>query len=513
MSEDIRHHGDPGQSALGRHVRGSSLLLLGRMASKVVNFAVQVAIVRLLTKDDYGAFAYGLALALAGELVVKFGLGRGANRYVPYYAERGEHAKVIGTLALVGSVIVTLGTVCFGILWWGSGRGWSGFPTGEGARVVLILSLLAPIQALDTICIQTLACYSRPRAIFFRKHVLGPGLRAAAVLSVFLLGGDSEALAIAYLAGGVAGILVSLHLTRNELRAHGVLPLPLRQWRVPWRPLFRFSFPLLSSDLVFIVMTGITTVLLMMTDGEAGVASMRAVVPAAALNTLVAQSFGLLFMPMIMRARARGDFDGFRAQHWQSAAWVSVLTFPIFALTFGIAPDLVPGLLGPEYVESASLLALLAAGHYLSVSMGFTSEMLQALGRTRAIVSTDFAMILVGLGVALFLCPQQGALGAAIAVTSARLVGALGRQIILLRRPEMGRIPRSQLLVWGKVLLATAFVTAFGWIWQPPLLAQLLVLASVSLLLLRSTARSLDLARAFPELLRIPLFARVAGAS
>ena len=99
------------EASVGGQLRGSSLLLVGRLFSKLVNFGVQVAIVRLLSKDDFGVFAYGLALALAGELVVKFGLGRGANRFVPYHAERGENAEVVGTLALVSATIVGLGVV------------------------------------------------------------------------------------------------------------------------------------------------------------------------------------------------------------------------------------------------------------------------------------------------------------------------------------------------------------------------------------------------------------------
>ena len=57
---------------LGRLLRGSSVLLAGRLLSKVINLGVQIAIVRYLAKDDFGAFAYGLALVLSGELVVKF---------------------------------------------------------------------------------------------------------------------------------------------------------------------------------------------------------------------------------------------------------------------------------------------------------------------------------------------------------------------------------------------------------------------------------------------------------
>jgi O-antigen/teichoic acid export membrane protein len=508
---DARAPGDAGQAAIGRQLRGSSLLLVGRMLSKAVNFGVQVAIVRLLTKDDYGAFAYGLALVLSGELVVKFGLGRGANRFVPLYAERGQHAEVMGTLALVCSTIVVLGTISFGVLWWVAGLGWTGFPSGEGARVVLILAWLAPIQALDTICIQTLACFSRPRAIFFRKHVLGPGLRAVAVLIAFLLGSRSDVLAGAYLLGGVLGVVVCLRLTLRELFVHGVLPLPVSAWRVPWRPLFRFSMPLMSSDLVFIALTMVTTILLMWSHGEAGVASMRAVAPAAALNTLVAQSFELLFMPAAIRFHAQGDVGALRQHYWQSASWVAVLSFPVFALTFGVAPDLVPLLLGHEYAGSAGLLALLAVGHYASACVGFNGDMLQVFERTRAIVWTDAMTIVVGVGLSAALCPALGALGVAIALTVARLGGTLARQQIMLREPGFESVPAVQKHTWLRVGAGSLTIAALGWLWQPPFLGQLLLVVVVTLILLRSTARTLDIAGSFPELLRVPLLAKVVG--
>jgi O-antigen/teichoic acid export membrane protein len=511
MSEIDTQASDRHQQALGRQLRGSSLLLAGRMLSKFVNFGVQIAIVRMLTKDDYGAFAYGLALALSGEVVCKFGLGRGANRFVPYYAERGERNRVMGTLALVCGTIVTVGALAFGVLYWISGLGWAGFPAGEGGRIVLILAALAPVQALDTICIQTLACYSKPRAIFFRKHVLGPGLRAVAVGACFVAGGSDEVLALAYLAGGVVGVVVCLHLTWKELHVHGVLPLPLREWSIPWRPLVRYSIPLLSSDLVFITLTAVTTILLMATHGEESVASMRAVVPAAALNMLVAQSFSLLFLPTAVRVYAQGDVASLRQHHWQSSAWVAVLSFPIFALTFGVAPQLVTFLLGDAYAESAGLLAMLAFGHYVSVCMGFNSEMLQVFERTRAIVGSDLLMIVLGATLAALLCPEYGALGAAIAITVARLAGTVARQLAILRTTNLGPVPAAFLGIGLRVAIASAVAALIGWLWHPPLLAQLALLALVALALLRSTAHALDIERSFPELQRIPLFSRLAG--
>ena len=497
------------ESGVGGQLRASSVLLVGRVFSKLVNLGVQVAIVRLLSKDDFGVFAYGLAIALAAELVVKFGLGRGANRFVPYHAERGENAEVVGTLALVSATIVGLGAIFFAGLFWVAQFDWSGMPSGSGARIVLILAVLAPVQALDTIGIQTLACFSRPGEIFFRKYVLGPALRAAAVAGVWLAGGGVEALAWAYLAGGVIGVAICVQLAHRQLRLHGILPLPPSQWRVPWRPLLRFSLPLMSTDLVFIMFTGATTVVLMITDGESGVAAMRAVIPAAALIGLVVQSFSMLFVPGAMRLYARGDTSALREHHWQSAAWVAVLSFPLFGLTFGIAPGFVPVLLGEAYTESAQLLAVLAIGHYVSVCTAFNNESLQVFGETRAIVRTDVVMIVLVVGLSLALCPAWGPMGAAVAATVARLAGTVMRQVLLLRAPGMERVPDAQKRIWMKIVVAVALVSAMGWLWQPALAVQLLLLVVLFVALLRSTAASLDVAAAFPELLRIPLVARL----
>lgn len=502
----------PESGTTTRQLRGGGLLLAGRLLSKLVNFGVQVAIVRLLSRDDFGVFAYCLALAAVGELVVKAGLGRGANRFVPFYAERGERAYVMGTLGLVTAVILGLGVVGFVGVWWMSGLGLVGMPSGDQVRVVLIMAWLAPVQALDTIGIQTLACFARPREILVRKHVLGPAFRAGAVLFVFLAGGDIEELALAYLVGGVVGLGICLHLAIRQLRAHGILPLPLRDWRVSWGTLLRFSLPLLSSDVVFIVLTGVPTVVLMATHGSGGVALLRAVVPAAALIGLVVQSFGVLYLPSAMRLHARGDREGLHDHHWRSAAWVAVLSFPLFGLTFGIAPSLVPVLLGEAYADSAQVLAILALGHYVSVCMAFNSDTLQVFERTRAIVATDTLTIAIGGGLVLLLSPAWGPVGAAVGVTVARVCGAFGRHVVLARTPGMARVPASQKRVWGKLLLASAVAVAIGWLWQPPFVAQLALLAGLALGLLRWTASTLDLARSFPELLRVPFFARLVGA-
>ena len=44
------------------HIRGSVMLLLGRLTSMSLAFVTQVVMVRYLSKSDYGAFAYALSV-------------------------------------------------------------------------------------------------------------------------------------------------------------------------------------------------------------------------------------------------------------------------------------------------------------------------------------------------------------------------------------------------------------------------------------------------------------------
>ncbi|MEM9758623.1 MAG: oligosaccharide flippase family protein [Pseudomonadota bacterium] len=503
----------PSESSIGRQVRGSGMLFAGRILAKFVNLGVQVAVVRLLTLEDFGAFAYGLALVLAGELLVKLGLGRGAGRFIPHYYEHGEYDRLLGTLVLVCGTIMVLGTLGLGLTWLAYREAWAGFPSGDGGLVVLTLAVLAPVQALDGVCIQILATVAGPKQILFRRYFLGPLLKLTAVIVVFILGGDVMMLALAYLSAGLIGLWICLSVTIGALKKSGVLPrrgdsaFP----RIPFKPLLSFSLPMISSDLVFVTQTAITSVVLMRIAGETEVAIIRAVVPMALLNTMVLQSFQMLFMPYATRAYARGDLDALRNHHWQCVAWVTVASFPLFVTCCALAPIVVPLILGSDYLPSALLLAILSLGHYAIVCLGFNADTLQLLGRTKAIVITDVTIIAVATAAAIWLCPAHGALGAACAVTMGRIVGALVRQRLLTRRQVLGPPPAMLWRIWAGAGLAVGVSVWIGWAWAPNAVLQFALIGAVSLLLLRATGSALALTSTFPALARVPLLTRIVG--
>ena len=69
-------------------IRGSSLLLFGRLISIAITFATQVLIVRHLSTTAFGAFALAYSIAGVAQVAITLGLHRGATRFVSMYDEQ-----------------------------------------------------------------------------------------------------------------------------------------------------------------------------------------------------------------------------------------------------------------------------------------------------------------------------------------------------------------------------------------------------------------------------------------
>jgi O-antigen/teichoic acid export membrane protein len=504
--------GPAGDGGTRKLIRGSSLLLAGRFISLAITLVVQVLVVRYLSKADFGAFAYGLGVASIGSTLVLLGLDKSASRFVPIFQERGEPRKAVGTVlfsaALVGAAGVSLVALCHGLQ--GAIAG-NVVTDPRSLSLLLVLIVLAPVDALDSLLQGQLAIFVGPRAIFLRRHILAPGLKLSAVLLVILVAGDATLLAWGYVAGGLLGLSTYVAMLTRAWRAQGLLRHARpRSLEVPAREVLGYSMPLLSSELVLIMRGSFTVILLEYLQTTAAVAEYRAVLPFAKLNVLVLESFALLFIPVASRMFARGDMSRIDTLYWQTALWVAVFTFPAFAVMAALPEALTVLLFGTRYAEAAPVLAVLAVGYYVHAALGFNHYILRVQGHLRYIVTIDVVAALAGLALHLLLIPRYGALGAATATTATfilhKTLGQIG--LVVCRtgvRPLDGRVGGVYGVIGGLALGLMLVQHAFG----PPLWVGVLLVGAAWLALLRVTRRRMRMEETFPELLRVPLLGRL----
>jgi O-antigen/teichoic acid export membrane protein len=496
-----------------QYLRGSTLLLVGRLTALVTNFAVQVLTVRYLAKSDYGAFAYALAVASMGASLAVLGLNRGVNRFVPIDQERRDYASMFGTMFLAIGAVAGLGLAAVIVVIGARGfllRSVSSDPLAIGLLLVLIG--LAPLQALDNLFEGLAATFATPRALCLRRYVIGPGLKLAAVVLVIAVQGSVMLLAWCYLLAGGLGVAIYVLVLHRALRESGLLA-ELRRRRpvLGARRLLGFSLPLLSTDVFLTLKVTLAVVILESVRGTTEVAELRAVAPVAGLCAVVVQSFKMLFTPLAARLYARNDQAGLNDLYWRSTIWITVATFPVFGVCFFLAEPVTVLLFGPRYAEAGILLAVLAAGVYFNAALGLNLYVLQIYGCIRAITLINAGAAALAIVLSLWLIPLYGAVGAAAAITATVAAHNLLVHAGLLLGTGVDLFQARFLKVYGTIGLAFAALWAVQSAGAVPPVVMAAAVLLVSVVLVRVNRRALEIGDAFPRLARVPMLRHVLG--
>ena len=495
-------------------IRGSTLLLTGQVFALFVNLAIQVLIVRYLSVESYGAFAYALSVALVGEAVARFGMRRGASRYMPFYEESGDLNRMAGTFVLAVGTVLAIGLAVVLVI-----AGFRGAIAGSFAddttavTVIVLLALMAPIEALGTLLDGVFAVFGRPRAVVARRFVLTPLFRLAVVGLLVAQDEGVVFLAAGYVVTGGLGLAMYGPLLVRVLREHDLLS-RLRPSRltVPAREVLSFTVPLLSSDITGAVMTSAGGILLGLMATSTDVAELRAVMPVALTMGYVLTSFGTLLVPLASRLYVRSEAEELNNLYWRTAMWTGVLAYPVMLVCVVLAEPVTVLLFGDRYEPAAPVLAVLAVGQFFNTATGSNSVLLGVFRRVRFIALTNLAGLAAILVLMLVLIPPFDAVGAAVATTVTFILLNVIRQVGLARHTSVrGFVPQAT-APYVAMLAATAIAAGIQLAFTPPLAIGIGLVLAALVVVFATARRSLALGESFPELARVPILRQIVGA-
>lgn len=495
---------DPPKSApAASHVRGSSLLLAGRVVAVAVDFLAHVLVVRYLAKEAFGAYSFALEMAILLSTAMLLGLPETLARQVPIYRERREAGKLIGAVA--GSVVTVgaAGVACVFVVLALPGPIASLLGSPETAALLAILIFVVPLEAVNLVLQALYAAEGRVRLIFMRQYVLVPGIRFTVVILLVSAGLSVTFLAIGYVLASLLGLLLygggllgRLRSVRDDLRP---------RVEVPARELFAFALPVFVSSLVMLTLLGLGTVTVGLVQGPAEVAVLQAVERPARLNFLVYTVFSVLYVPTSAALFARDDVSGLREAYRASALWMVVLGLPGLLLTTVFAPVFVSGVFGERYASSAPALILLAAAYFSFAGAGPSSQTLKVLRRLRLNLIVDALALALGAVLIVVLVPSAGATGAALGT----LGGVMARNLVLtvlLHRVIGGPLLGGDYVrLVGGIAVLLAVLSALQLVVEIGLATAVALSAAAALGTLFAARRMLDVGGMFPELQRLPL--------
>lgn len=491
-------------------IRGSAVLFLGRILAIIMKFFIQILIIRYLPKEEFGAFAYALNMVDIAVIISLVALDKSASRFVPIYDEHQDYDS------LFGFMIISLVTII------GMGAGIALFFIGSQELItgtfisnplvtslLVIMIVLAPLQALDNWFQSIFAAFSSVQVIFIRRYIVLPLFQLLAILFVLSTKSSVYWLAGGYVLGGVIGTIMYVSLLFSMLRERQILgQFSLRTINFDPKAIFGFSLPMFFTGFVLIVRSQLAVVLLELFKGTIAVAEYRAVEPIIRLNTIVYSSFVFLYLPLASRLYTKGDHEGINDIFWRTSAWIAIVNLPVFFVSFSLARPVVT-VLGDDYSSSALIMAIMSVGAYLNSVMGFNKDTLRAYNKVGYLFKVDVIVMVVALSSYFLFIPQYGAIGAALVYTLAHIINNLLYHNGMMKFVGIKGFESKYLPFYILILISAIGLGLLQLTFDLSLWLGLLVAALISLVLLRISAKQLEITEVFPELLRIPVLKKL----
>ena len=486
-------------------IRGSSLLLVGRLLAIAAGIIVQVLVVRHLSQEAFGAFAYCISVTTFLTIFVSLGMEQTMSRFTAIYDERGQQDRLAGALLFYIAVVLVISgiTVAAVVL----GRDLlvgTVVHDRTSAELLAVMVLLAPLQALDTLSSTLFAVHGRPDAIFWRRYVITPVLRVGVVMVMLVMDASVIVLGVGYVVAAAVGLLVYAPQVWRLLRQHGVIARGLRPV-LPAGELLRFTGTAVVADLLAIVLFASDAIIVGWISGAAGVAVLQATQPLASGNLVIFYALIPVFLPAASRLFASGAPGRAQELYATCSVWIAVFTFPMAALTIGCASTVTETLFGERYAAAGPVLCTMAVGQYLLAVFGLSGLTLKAHGMLRNLAVASVVVTVVNVAGNILLVQRLGPLGAAIGTTVAITLLTIVRCLVV--RHDLGVWPIDRRLCRGlvRILALGTVVAAPNVLFRPSLAVDVAIVAAASMVLLWSSRRDLRVLDVFPEAGRLRL--------
>ncbi len=395
--------------------RLAATIFIIRLVSAVMAYGSQILLARWMGTSDYGVYVYVWTWVLLLGSMMDFGISAAAQKLIPEYRTRGEHAMLRGFL---------------------SGSRWLTFTVSSAVALLLagLVRLLSPwIDAATTVPLY-IGCATLPAFVvantqdgiarshdwmrlglmpqFIVRQTLIIGFTAGA----FVLGLDLGATAamLASFAAVWLAMLGQLVVLNRRLAGHvepGAKTYDVRGW-------LAVSLPILMVEGFYLLLSYTDVLILQQFRSSEEVGIYFAVVKTLALVSFIHYAMSATTAHRFAEYNAQGDKERLSAYVTHAIQWTfwPSLAATLLLLAFG-KPLL--WLFGPQFVVGYDIMFIAAIGLLVRAAIGPVERLLNMLGHQHICALAYALAFVMNLVLCVALVPRWGGHGAAAATTIA----------------------------------------------------------------------------------------------
>lgn len=401
-------------------VHGASTAGVLKLFSGVLQFGLNVVLGRALGADGAGIYFLALTTTTIAATIGRVGLDSSVIRFVSALAAANKWAEVRALFRATIVIGVLSSLIAFAALLL--------------AAVFLAKSVFGDSALVEPIRIMAIAVVPLALNVLISRSLQGLSQIRDSVLVFSIIPGGFALIGTWVLASQwgvngattayVAALVISVAYGGFAWR-HALSGRPSSQTTAivayPLKDLMMSGPPLLIGALLQLVIQMAGTLLLGVWADTKDVSLFAVAWRTALLINLVLLAVNAVAQPKFAALYARQDMTALASTARKVTLLMTLCAAPPF-LVFLLAPTLVMGAFGSDFVEGGTTLQILSVGQFINVATGSVGVLLVMCGHERDYRNVQVAAAGVVLLVNYLLTPTYGAAGAAIAAASALVV-------------------------------------------------------------------------------------------
>jgi len=419
--------GDSGEASETKRL--AAIIFLIRVVSAVMAYGAQILLARWMSTSDYGVYVYVWTWVLLLGSMMDFGISVSAQKLIPEYRTRGEHALLRGFL---------------------SGSRWLTFAVSSAVSLLLasLVTLLTPWIDAAAIVPLYVGCATLPAFVvantqdgIARSHdwmrlglmpqfIVRQTLIISFTAGAFVLGfnlGATAAMLASFAAVWLA-MLGQMIVLNRRLAAHvepGAKAYDIRGW-------LAVSLPILLVEGFYLLLSYTDVLVLQQFRSSEEVGIYFAVVKTLALVSFIHYAMSATTAHRFAEFNAQGDKERLSAYVAHAIQWTfwPSLAATLVLLAFG-KPLL--WLFGPQFVVGYDIMFIAAIGLVVRAAIGPVERLLNMLGHQHICALAYALAFVMNVALCVALVPRWGGHGAA-AATSISLAFETVLLFVIVRR-------------------------------------------------------------------------------
>ena len=381
---------------------------------------------RWVGAEFLGIYSLANAIMLISEVVAKMGLETGAMRFVSRLNPELDQEKIqkiiasalkmttIFSLVIMVALIISSGAIVKNIL--------NEPPLLK--LVIIIFAIAIPFNALTLVSAFATQGFKRLKYKILVTQFLNPTLLLTTMVICYWFISAESALMAPMLITGIIGFFVMLGVLK---KVTGVSNNQIMKAKVD-TSLLNFSYPLMFVTILQTFMHWMDILMLGYFTDATTVGLYHPAARTAGLLQALLLSFISIYAPMMAQFHREGDRKKMDDTYKLVSRWLLMCAIPISAI-FIIFPGKVMLLFGPEYLPSAKILVILTGATFIQAIFGAAGPTLSMSGHTKLVLWNTIGAFALNFGLNIFLIPNYGIIGAAIATLTSLIVVGFARTI------------------------------------------------------------------------------------